>query len=726
MNIGQLYNLLQQYFTYIGIAYKFNKGEMFADLDIVGELKKLADQYQDGANFKDMIDCIQSWDGKFATLNIYQRALSDLTDKIIHKNISQNVVLKKWQRRSELKNEKPPVETKHGICGGLAYVSGLSIICDRVKNLPENIPASLLRDLEAVLAKISAWDGVKLSDDIEGCFRFLEEYALTIQRNQFAEFMAIKDKFPVETLPKQTLNLSFVHNAATLKHQFEEILRPGRFVLLSASHHAARIYVTEDHKIIYYNPNEKYGYLGFDMNHIEYLIEVLTQGFGNCYIDRFGLTTIVYDLQLQKTKPDLEKLQNELIKIKMDNNSATKQEVINESDSRGMTALNLACYENGEQQVSLLLAMGANPNISNVEGDKPIHYAARRGNVANLRSLLAQNTIMVNPVNHGGLTPLHCAINKSQHAVAKILIENPLIMPNQKSGKVFKISDLSELTPLMLAVFHNDVAMVKLLVANPDVKLNECEAKFNFTSLHVAVAGGRAEVIDVLLQQSSRFDINAISNETEDNYPMGMTALCYAVNNDKFEMAGKLLQAGAEIKYLCMSLRWELISHLYKDDISNRENYINFIIKNLASKDLVVDDADENCIQLFTDALENDDIELMELLVNANPNLLATMFGSQDETDAQSDDHSILHQAVLCGAVKCAQLCVKRDPALLSKKDSLGLTAADYLKVLTVDNANELKAILTPVSVTTVSVFPKLAEEKTTEKKPVSYRCNLI
>ena len=54
---------------------------------------------------------------------------------------------------------------------------------------------------------------------------------------------------------------------------------------------------------------------------------------------------------------------------------------LNAQGFNGMTALSWYVWRGSEDKVKSLLERGANPNLSDTDGDTPLHGAAQRGNV---------------------------------------------------------------------------------------------------------------------------------------------------------------------------------------------------------------------------------------------------------------------------------------------------------------------------------------------------------
>jgi len=95
---------------------------------------------------------------------------------------------------------------------------------------------------------------------------------------------------------------------------------------------------------------------------------------------------------------------------------------VNAQGFSGMTALAWYVWSGNERNVKGLLDRGANPNLSDADGDTPLHGAAQRGNVKLLQMLLASGA-NPNAKNKAGGTALMWAGVYGQEEAARVLIE---------------------------------------------------------------------------------------------------------------------------------------------------------------------------------------------------------------------------------------------------------------------------------------------------------------
>jgi ankyrin repeat protein len=159
----------------------------------------------------------------------------------------------------------------------------------------------------------------------------------------------------------------------------------------------------------------------------------------------------------------------------------------------GVTPLQLACTNGSAPMIERLLAAGADPNTALPEGETVLMTAARNGNAAAIRALVA----------HGA------DVNAKERWKGQ--------------------------TALMWAAANNNADAARVLVeAGADIKTKSRAGAFS--SYLFAVRGGHVDAARVLLDAG--VDVN-------DALPDGTSALVLAIINAHYELAGFLLDRGA-------------------------------------------------------------------------------------------------------------------------------------------------------------------------------------
>jgi hypothetical protein len=159
-----------------------------------------------------------------------------------------------------------------------------------------------------------------------------------------------------------------------------------------------------------------------------------------------------------------------------------------------------AAAKNGQLAMAkLLLANRAEVDARNNHGETPLHQAASHGSPAMAELLLANNaevdaeTGFYDSLNFEGVfTPLHRAASSGHLRVAEILLAY---------GASVAAENASRWTPLHLAAKYGHAEMVKLLLANK-AKLVP-RATTRWTPLLVAAIGGHTATAKLLLERGT-------------------------------------------------------------------------------------------------------------------------------------------------------------------------------------------------------------------------------
>ena len=214
---------------------------------------------------------------------------------------------------------------------------------------------------------------------------------------------------------------------------------------------------------------------------------------------------------------------------------------VNAPQVDGMTALHWAAYRDDLGIAELLLAAGAATNVTNRYGVTPLSLACTNGN-ARLVELLLEAGADANAPLPGGETPLMTAARTGTLAVVQALLSH--------GARVDGRDDRRGQTALMWAAAEGHAPIVQALVdAGADFKLRLASG---LTPLLFAVREGRADVVQVLLNAGANVnDTIPIDGPRRRGYggrlpPAGASALLLAVMNAHFELAARLLDAGAD------------------------------------------------------------------------------------------------------------------------------------------------------------------------------------
>jgi cytohesin len=187
------------------------------------------------------------------------------------------------------------------------------------------------------------------------------------------------------------------------------------------------------------------------------------------------------------------------------------------------------CSRVGVAFCSAILIFGGNQPASGSWGEgTEIHEAAKAGDVARLKALLAKDAALINLRDEKLMTPLHYAIQAKRLAAAEFLLAN---------GGDIRAANDEQLTPLHLASSAGDAAAVKLLLGRrADPKLRDMRGR---PPLFLAcVLGNNLEAVRLLIAAGA--DVNDLT-------PRGEHILVSTLFNGKKEIIDFLLDSGARI-----------------------------------------------------------------------------------------------------------------------------------------------------------------------------------
>jgi uncharacterized protein len=209
----------------------------------------------------------------------------------------------------------------------------------------------------------------------------------------------------------------------------------------------------------------------------------------------------------------------------------------------GTTALHRAVNRDDEKAVMALLRSGADAKAKNRYGVTPLSLACTNGNGAIVEALLKAGADP-NSALPGGETALMTASRTGKTAAMKALISAGAVVDARESSR--------GQTALMWAAAEGNVDAVNVLMAaGADV---HAKIDSGFTPFLFAAREGRIGVVQALLK--SGVDVNETVQTHQAPGPklasgagapkVGTSALLLAVTNAHFELAAKLLDAGAD------------------------------------------------------------------------------------------------------------------------------------------------------------------------------------
>jgi len=207
----------------------------------------------------------------------------------------------------------------------------------------------------------------------------------------------------------------------------------------------------------------------------------------------------------------------------------------------GDSPLTKAVKANDVQAVRALVKSGADVNIRSGDGSTPLLWAANNGSVDIARVLIASKAA-VDAANDFGITPLLQASRVGDSAMVDLLL---------RSGANPSKAHPEGETPLMAASRSGSVPAVRLLLTR-GVDVNHAESFQQTTALMWAAAEGHIDVVDVLIEAGADANrqghITTLTDRNNADHPTGgFTALMFAARAGNDALVRRLVAKGANV-----------------------------------------------------------------------------------------------------------------------------------------------------------------------------------
>ena len=174
-------------------------------------------------------------------------------------------------------------------------------------------------------------------------------------------------------------------------------------------------------------------------------------------------------------------------------NSSRIDDLCKSEDDECNTIVHASVLSNNEQLVRyVLLDLEIDPNICNIYGMSPLHFATMSGS-KNMVKILLENDVMIDIQDTSRRTPLIIASQNNDSDICKILLEKNASLRSFDSG-----GD----SALHHACRGKFINVVRLLLSEDSVNVNSTNF-FSDTPLHIACKTGSIMCIRLLLEHGA-------------------------------------------------------------------------------------------------------------------------------------------------------------------------------------------------------------------------------
>ncbi|XP_067662471.1 uncharacterized protein [Haliotis asinina] len=294
-----------------------------------------------------------------------------------------------------------------------------------------------------------------------------------------------------------------------------------------------------------------------------------------------------------------------------------RQCCISEGDAEGNTPLHIACERGESDNVSMLLARGADCTMLNYKNEMPLDIVCKEGFLDVAKVILSQRGY---PLPYDGSdTPLHKACKAGFTDIIALLLQYDADRSVTVDGQ----------HPLFIAAYSNNVDVVRILVNISSAKVVMCDSNI----VSECVRHGHVRTVKLLLEKGA-------SITGTDRY--GYSPLATACFRGHLEIVKLLLEKGASVSGTDMDGYSPLGRACFKGHLE--------LVKLLLEKGASVTDTDMDGHSPLATACFNGHLELVKLLLEKGASV----------TDTDMDGDSPLATACYRGHLEIVKLLLEK------------------------------------------------------------------
>nr|WCB87136.1 CPPV325 ankyrin repeat protein [Cooks petrelpox virus] len=231
----------------------------------------------------------------------------------------------------------------------------------------------------------------------------------------------------------------------------------------------------------------------------------------------------------------------------------------------GYSPIKIAVERRDVEMIKLLMSYNTYPDYNYLEIESEFHEAVEEGDIVKVEELLDSGKYINDVIYKKGNTPLHLAVIKKNLDMMRLLLAR---------GADPDVPNTDRFTALHLAVMANYIEGIKLLLDyRACTNLEDC---YGCTPLVIAISKENTKVCRMLLDAGA--DVNYFSKRP------CMTAMCYAIQENRTDMVSMFLKKGADsnIVFTMMNEEYTTLEMICNMDTNPESESIDMLIADIA------------------------------------------------------------------------------------------------------------------------------------------------